>query len=187
MDVISGWRKWAICIWTLNRPSYHHSWSWTPSDSHILWICMPSRCLWSKQDCLPINIFISDTLLLQVGHMIQAESDSQKRDEYLQRLMELPNQVFVCLICHMICWMFFLAAPITLYVIFIINAWWFCFLQKWLEIIGQAHQNVEFLKDQDVIRTVLNILQVHLSNQWSTFLLSFVWYIYIIYCDRCPV
>ena len=25
--------------------------------------------------------------------MIQAESDPQKRDEYLQRLMELPNQV----------------------------------------------------------------------------------------------
>lgn len=24
--------------------------------------------------------------------MIQAESDPQKRDEYLQRLMELPNQ-----------------------------------------------------------------------------------------------
>jgi hypothetical protein len=33
-------------------------------------------------------------------------------------------------------------------------------LHKWMEIIGQAHQNVEFLKDQDVIRTVLNILQV---------------------------
>ena len=29
--------------------------------------------------------------------MIQAESDSQKRDEFLQRLMELPNQVF-CLL-----------------------------------------------------------------------------------------
>ncbi|MCI43767.1 exportin 1, partial [Trifolium medium] len=54
--------------------------------------------------------------------MIQAESDAQKRDEYIQRLMQLPNQ-------------------------------------KWMEIIGQAHQNVEFLKDQDVIRTVLNILQ----------------------------
>lgn len=26
--------------------------------------------------------------------MIQAEPDPQKRDEYLQRLMELPNQVF---------------------------------------------------------------------------------------------
>lgn len=38
------------------------------------------------------------------------------------------------------------------------------FWQKWGEIIGQAHQNVEFLKDQEVIRTVLNILQVHLSN-----------------------
>ncbi|KAK2362008.1 protein EXPORTIN 1A [Trifolium repens] len=31
--------------------------------------------------------------------------------------------------------------------------------QQWMEIIGQAHQNVEFLKDQDLIRTVLNIFQ----------------------------
>ncbi|XP_004511432.1 protein EXPORTIN 1A-like [Cicer arietinum] len=61
-----------------------------------------------------------------VGSMIQAESDTQKRDEYLQRLMVLPNQ-------------------------------------KWLEIIGQARQNVDFLKDQDVIRTVLNILQTNTS------------------------
>ncbi|KAK2415794.1 protein EXPORTIN 1A [Trifolium repens] len=30
---------------------------------------------------------------------------------------------------------------------------------QWMEIIGQAHQNVEFLKDQYVIRTVLNIFQ----------------------------
>ncbi|XP_057463130.1 protein EXPORTIN 1A-like [Actinidia eriantha] len=61
-----------------------------------------------------------------VGNMIQAESDSQKRDEYLQRLMELPNQ-------------------------------------KWTEIIGQARQSVDFLKDQNVIRTVLNILQTNTS------------------------
>jgi exportin-1 len=27
--------------------------------------------------------------------MIQAESDPQRRDEYLQKLMELPNQVGV--------------------------------------------------------------------------------------------
>lgn len=33
-------------------------------------------------------------------------------------------------------------------------------LQKWMEIIGQARQNADFLKDQDVIRTVLNVLQV---------------------------
>ncbi|CAA6668710.1 unnamed protein product [Spirodela intermedia] len=57
-----------------------------------------------------------------VGHMIQAESDPVKRDEYLKRLMDLPNQ-------------------------------------KWAEIIGQASQRVDILKDQDVIRTVLNILQ----------------------------
>ncbi|CAL0311372.1 unnamed protein product [Lupinus luteus] len=61
-----------------------------------------------------------------VGNMVQAESDTQKRDEYLQRLMELPNQ-------------------------------------KWLEIIGQARQNVDFLKEQDVIRIVLNILQTNTS------------------------
>ncbi|KAL5978523.1 Exportin-1 [Asimina triloba] len=61
-----------------------------------------------------------------VGHMIQAESDPQKRDEYLQRLMDLPNQ-------------------------------------KWAEIIGQARQDVNILKDPDIIRTVLNILQTNTS------------------------
>ncbi|KAG5376706.1 hypothetical protein IGI04_041302 [Brassica rapa subsp. trilocularis] len=72
-----------------------------------------------------------------VGSMIQAESDPQKRDEYLQRLMALPNQ-------------------------------------KWAEIIGQARQSVEFLKDPDVIRTVLNILQTNTSAATSlgTFFLS---------------
>lgn len=72
-----------------------------------------------------------------VGHMIQAESDPQKRDEYLQRLMELPNQ-------------------------------------KWVEIIGQARQSVDFLKDQHVIRAVLNILQTNTSvaNSLGTYFLS---------------
>nr|QEL13144.1 XPO1a [Nicotiana benthamiana] len=66
------------------------------------------------------------TFYESVGQMIQAESDPQKRDEYLQRLMELPNQ-------------------------------------KWAEIIGQARQSVDYLKDQDVIRAVLNILQTNTS------------------------
>ncbi|EXB29171.1 hypothetical protein L484_019696 [Morus notabilis] len=66
------------------------------------------------------------TFYESVGHMIQAETDSKKRDEYLQRLMDLPNQ-------------------------------------KWAEIIGQARISVDFLKDQDVIRTVLNILQTNTS------------------------
>ncbi|XP_022718569.1 protein EXPORTIN 1A isoform X6 [Durio zibethinus] len=66
------------------------------------------------------------TFYESVGHMIQAESDPHKRDEYLHRLMELPNQ-------------------------------------KWSEIIGQARQSVDFLKDPDVIRTVLNILQTNTS------------------------
>lgn len=65
-----------------------------------------------------------------VGHMISAESDPQKRDEYLRRLMELPNQ-------------------------------------KWAEIIGQARQSVDVLKDQDVIRAVLNILQTNTSAATS--------------------
>ncbi|XP_039067576.1 protein EXPORTIN 1A-like [Hibiscus syriacus] len=72
-----------------------------------------------------------------VGYMIQAESDPHKRDEYLQRLMELPNQ-------------------------------------KWGEIIGQARQSVDFLKDLDVIRTVLNILQTNTSvaKSLGTYFLS---------------
>ncbi|XP_044498366.1 protein EXPORTIN 1A-like isoform X1 [Mangifera indica] len=72
-----------------------------------------------------------------VGHMVQAESDTQKREEYLQRLMALPNQ-------------------------------------KWAEILAQAHQSVDFLKDQDVVRTVLNILQTNTSvaSSLGTFFLS---------------
>ncbi|KAL6581639.1 Exportin-1 [Orobanche minor] len=61
-----------------------------------------------------------------VGHMIQVEPHPPKREEYLHRLMELPNQ-------------------------------------KWAEIIGHARQNADCLKDQDVIRAVLNILQTNTS------------------------
>ncbi|KAK4789346.1 hypothetical protein SAY86_020665 [Trapa natans] len=72
-----------------------------------------------------------------VGHMIQAESDPHKRDEYLQRLMALPNQ-------------------------------------RWNDIISQARQTVEILKEQDVIRHVLNILQTNTSvaSSLGTFFLS---------------
>lgn len=62
--------------------------------------------------------------------MIQAESNSQKRDEYLLRLMVLPNQ-------------------------------------KLQEIIGPAGQNVDFLKDQDVIQTLLNTLQTNTRVAYS--------------------
>ncbi|KAF2306654.1 hypothetical protein GH714_020121 [Hevea brasiliensis] len=77
------------------------------------------------------------TFYESVGHMIQAEPDPQKRDEYLQRLMDLPNH-------------------------------------KWAEIIGQARQSVDFLKDQEVIRTVLNILQTNTSvaSSLGTYFLS---------------
>ncbi|GLJ31785.1 hypothetical protein SUGI_0639370 [Cryptomeria japonica] len=84
------------------------------------------------------------TFYESVGQMIQAESDPQKRDEYLQRLMELPNQ-------------------------------------KWAEIIGQARQSVEFLKDQEVIKTVLNILQTNTSvaSSLGTFFLSQITLIFL--------
>ncbi|KAF3779403.1 EXPORTIN 1A protein [Nymphaea thermarum] len=77
------------------------------------------------------------TFYESVGHMIQAESDPQKRDEYLQRLMQFPNQ-------------------------------------RWAEIIGQARQSVDFLKDQTVIRTVLDILQTNTSvaSSLGTYFLS---------------
>ncbi|KAL2921491.1 Protein EXPORTIN 1A [Bienertia sinuspersici] len=65
-----------------------------------------------------------------VGHMISAESDQQKRDEFLRRLMELPNQ-------------------------------------RWTEIIGQARQSADVLKDADCIRAVLNILQTNTSAATS--------------------
>lgn len=46
--------------------------------------------------------------------MIQAESDAQKRDEYLHRLMELPNQV-LSLLENLVCPFFFaLAASMDL-------------------------------------------------------------------------
>ncbi|CAN0898072.1 Protein EXPORTIN 1A [Linum grandiflorum] len=84
------------------------------------------------------------TFYESVGQMIQAESDPQKRDEYLQRLMTLPNQ-------------------------------------KWAEIIAQARQSVDFLKDQDVIRTVLNILQTNTSvaNSLGTYFLPQITLIFL--------
>ncbi|CAI9087054.1 OLC1v1021020C1 [Oldenlandia corymbosa var. corymbosa] len=84
------------------------------------------------------------TFYESVGHMIQAEPDPQKRDEYLQRLMELPNQ-------------------------------------KWNEIIGQARHSVDFLKDQGVIKAVLNILQTNTSvaSSLGTYFLSQISLIYL--------
>ncbi|GAA0141843.1 transporter [Lithospermum erythrorhizon] len=61
-----------------------------------------------------------------VGQMIHAEPDPQKREDYLQRLMDLPNQ-------------------------------------KWAEIIEQARQSADILKDTDIIKAVLNILQINTS------------------------
>uniref|UniRef100_A0A1J3JN78 Exportin-1 n=1 Tax=Noccaea caerulescens TaxID=107243 RepID=A0A1J3JN78_NOCCA len=77
------------------------------------------------------------TFYESVGSMIQAESDPEKRGEYLQRLMALPNQ-------------------------------------KWEEIIGQARQSADILKDPDVIRTVLNILQTNtrVATSLGTYFLS---------------
>jgi exportin-1 len=81
--------------------------------------------------------------------MIQAESDPQRRDEYLQKLMELPNQ-------------------------------------RWAEIIGQARQSVEFLKAQEVVRAVLNILQTNTSVA-SALGQAFLSQISLIYLDMLNV
>lgn len=114
--------------------------------------------------------------------MIQAESDPQKREEYLQRLMELPNQVCLELDSYHSVEMSFpyslclhidilhkliLETGLSYCLPFFFPA--FLLMQKWGEIIGQARQSVDFLKDQDVIRTVLNILQVLLSNRLGNF------------------
>lgn len=94
--------------------------------------------------------------------MIQAESDTQRRDEYLQRLMELPNQARAYLdmfrsLTFMTCDLMYLQFLGGLYMLMLTIKF---LVQKWAEIIGQARQSVDFLKDQDVIRAVLNILQV---------------------------
>ena len=82
--------------------------------------------------------------------MIQAESDPQKKDECLQKLMEFSNQ-------------------------------------KWAEIVGQARQSVDFLKDQDVIRTMLNILQTNASVATSlgTYFLSQITLIFLDMLNVC--
>ncbi|XP_019092143.1 PREDICTED: protein EXPORTIN 1B-like [Camelina sativa] len=81
--------------------------------------------------------------------MIQAESDAQKRGEYLQRLMALPNQ-------------------------------------KWGEIIGQARHSADILKDPDVIRTVLNILQTN-TRVATSLGTNFLSQISLIYLDMLNV
>nr|GMD53661.1 protein EXPORTIN 1A isoform X2 [Ipomoea batatas] len=52
---------------------------------------------------------------------------------------------------------------------------------KWAEIIGQARQSVDFLKDQDVIRAVLNILQTNTSaaSSLGTFFLPQITLIFL--------
>ena len=95
-------------------------------------------------------------LTTQVGHMIQAESDNAKRDEYLKRLISLPNQVS-CFAFQHAHWLYLW---ILLEYNFELVTLWSYDLQKWAEIIGQASQSIDILKNQDVIRSVLNILQV---------------------------
>jgi exportin-1 len=84
-----------------------------------------------------------------VGFMIQAEGDLQRRDDYLQKLMELPNQ-------------------------------------RWAEIIGQARQSVDYLKTQDIIKAVLNILQTNTSVA-SSLGQAFLSQISLIYLDMLNV
>ncbi|KAL3682847.1 hypothetical protein R1sor_000869 [Riccia sorocarpa] len=84
-----------------------------------------------------------------VGFMIQAEGDIQRRDEYLQKLMELPNA-------------------------------------RWAEIIGQARQSVDYLKTQDIIKAVLNILQTNTSVA-SSLGQAFLSQISLVYLDMLNV
>ncbi|KAJ7563170.1 hypothetical protein O6H91_03G099000 [Diphasiastrum complanatum] len=58
--------------------------------------------------------------------------------------------------------------------------------QRWAEIIGQARQSVEFLKAQEVIRAVLNILQTNTSVA-SALGQSFLSQISLIYLDMLNV
>lgn len=51
-------------------------------------------------------------------------------------------------------------------------------MQKWAEIIGHARGNVDFLKDQDVIRTVLNILQVRVYTIYLYNWLLFIFFMH---------
>lgn len=99
--------------------------------------------------------------------MIQAEPDPQKRDEYVQRLMNLPNQVDITVLGPMQSSLSQTHTHDSLAKVAIADSilWLMSSLviQKWSEIIGQARQSVEVLKDQEVIRTVLNILQVCIS------------------------
>ena len=90
------------------------------------------------------------TFYRSVGHMIQVESNPQKKDECLQKLMELSNQ-------------------------------------KWAEIVVQARQSVDFLKDQDVIQTMLNILQTNASvvTSLGTYFLSQITLIFLDMLNVC--
>ncbi|KAJ6807328.1 putative transcription factor ICE1 [Iris pallida] len=50
---------------------------------------LPSRV---KEELRPTSFPSPTSQQTRVGHMIQAEPEATKRDEYLKRLMELPNQ-----------------------------------------------------------------------------------------------
>ena len=112
----------------------------------------------------------------------------------LRRRMSFYRDWWSCLIRSYKFYLLLLVTSIYVFVrykidhiYYILNSLCFYFvIQKWAEIIGQARLSVDFLKDQDVIRTVLNILQVWiffrlLSFQSSflhtfTSLLLFIWF-----------
>lgn len=79
-----------------------------------------------KQTILDLEPHQIHTFYEAVGHMIQAEGERARREEYLQMLMQPPNA-------------------------------------RWEEIIAQAQQNVDVLKEPEVIRHILNILQTNTS------------------------
>eukprot|EP00271_Cylindrocystis_brebissonii_P003986 TRINITY_DN15300_c0_g1_i1.p1 TRINITY_DN15300_c0_g1~~TRINITY_DN15300_c0_g1_i1.p1 ORF type:complete len:1098 (+),score=241.20 TRINITY_DN15300_c0_g1_i1:845-4138(+) len=89
------------------------------------------------------------TFYESVGHMIQAEGDVQRREEFLQKLMAPPNQ-------------------------------------RWVEMITRARESVEYLKNPEVVRSVLNILQTNTAVA-SSLGQPFLSQISLIYLDMLNV
>lgn len=62
---------------------------------------------------------------LQVGHMIQAESDPARRDEYLKRLMDLPNQVvYFAVVSAVVLWLLLILFQSYLVICYTISSTW---------------------------------------------------------------
>ena len=170
MIAISGWGKRAICVWASDRPSHHYCRSWTPSDTFLLWICM-SLNIFDLKFIIGYKFFSYALCLYSCFHIFKLYScivgwshDSGRvwctEERWISSAVDGAPKSGSLLEKPYYLLNFFHAIFLLLKTKYINACGFPLFLQKWMEIIGQAHQNVDFLKDQDVIRTVLNILQV---------------------------